>query len=382
MKIRKWFVLQITYFKRLFLKKSFVVLLCLVPLMVLGLRLISSEDNGIVSILICMEDDRDELASETVDRLLNDDSIFAYEYCEDIDEALEQLERGAVDAVWVFPDDMLKLVKKYASGQTNVTLVEVYEVEDTTSLKLSREALMAAIYDYIAYEEYAGYVVDAVPEGTEVTEEELRLYYDYFRQDGSLFEYYNIDGTEWSSQGGYLTAPIRGMLALLILLAGIAGVMYFRQDKEAGVYEYLPQSEEWLYRFSGQLMAMILIGAVSLASLYLSGNATSFPMEALLMIEYIAACSLFCSILDNIFGSLLIMGIVTPFIILITFVMCPVFFSVDGFLPIKCIFPTFYYLRGVHDLNWIMYGGIYIAAVFVINLVVGLIFNKGIRKNG
>jgi len=382
MKIRKWFILQILYFKRLFLKKSFVILLCLVPLMVLGLRLIAAENNGIVNILLCMEDEKDELASDTVDKLLGEDSVFAYEYCDDIDEALELLGHGEVDAVWYFPDDMLELVKEYASGNTDVKLVEVYEVEDTTSLKLSREALMASIYDYITYEEYAGYVAQVVPDGTEITEEELRLYYDYFRQDGSLFEFYNIDGTEWKAVGGYLTAPVRGMLALLILLAGIAGVMYFRQDKEAGVYEYLPRSEEWMYRLPGCLMAMIVIGAVALLSLFLSGNATTLPMELLLMAEYIAACSIFCSILDNIFGSLLVMGIVTPFVILITFIMCPVFFSVDGFLPVKCLLPTFYYLRGIHDLNWVMYGGIYIAIAFVINVVVDLIFNKGIRKNG
>ena len=112
MNIRKWFVLQILYFKRLFLKKSFVVLLCLVPLMVLGLRIISSEDNGIVKILLCMEDDRDELASQTVDYLLESDSVFAYEYCEDADEALKKLERGEADAVWLFPDDMLEVIRK------------------------------------------------------------------------------------------------------------------------------------------------------------------------------------------------------------------------------------------------------------------------------
>ena len=382
MNIRKWFVLQILYFKRLFLKKSFVVLLCLVPLMVLGLRIISSEDNGIVKILLCMEDDRDELAYQTVDYLLESDSVFAYEYCEDADVALKKLERGEADAVWLFPDDMLEVIRDYAKGNTDITLVEVYEVEDTTSLKLSREALMASFYDAIAYEEYAGYVVDVIPKDAEVTDEELRMYYDYFKQDSSLFEYYNMDGTKWSAQGGYLTAPVRGMLALLILLAGIAGVMYFRQDKESGVYEYLPKSEEWLYRLSSQMISMFLIGVVSLISLYLSGNTTSLPMELLLMAEYIVACALFSSLLDTVFGSLLIMGIVTPFIVLITFVMCPVFFSINGLLPIKCVFPTLYYLNGVHDVNWLIYGAIYIVAALVINIAADLIVNKGIRKNG
>lgn len=382
MNIRKWFVLQILYFKRLFLKKSFVVLLCLVPLMVLGLRIVASEDNGIVTILLCTENDRDKLSEEIVDGLLSDDSVFDYKYCEDESEALAALEQGKADAVWIFPSDIDKRIKKYASGDTGVNLVEVYEVEDTTSLKLSREALMAALYDYITYEEYAGYVVNAVPEGTEIDEEELRAYYERFRQDSSLFEYYNMDGTEWSAQGGLLTAPVRGMLSLLILLAGIAGVMYFRQDKEAGVYEYLPQSEEWVYCLSGQLIAMLLLGTVSLISLYFSGNAISLPKELLLMAEYIVACALFCSLLDRIFGSLLLMGIVTPFIVLITFVMCPVFFSLGGFLPVKCMLPTFYYLYGIHDINWIAYGGIYIAVAVVLNVAAELIINKGIRKNG
>lgn len=382
MNIRKWFVLQILYFKRLFLKKSFIVLLCLVPLLVVGLKLISTEDNGIVNILVCAEDEDEKLSSEIIDKLLDEESIIVYEYCDNEAKALEKLERGQADAVWLFPKDIHKRIKQYASGYTDVKLVEVYEVEDTTSLKLSREALMAAIYDYITYEEYAGYVTDSVPEGTEVTEEELRLYYDYFKQDGSLFEYYNIDGTEWHAVGGYLTAPLRGMLALLILLAGIAGVMYFRQDKENGVYEYLPKSEEWIYGLSGQLIAMGLIAVVALISLYISGNAVSLPTELLLMAEYIITCALFCSLMDRIFSNLLLMGIVTPFLILITFVMCPVFFSLNGFLPIKCILPTFYYLSGLHDTNWMLYGGIYAVAALVLNLVAEIIFNKGIRKNG
>lgn len=371
MNFRKWLNLQFLYCKRLLRKKSFVVLLCLVPLMVLGLRIISNQSNGIVSVILCMEDDDDEIASEIIDKLLDADSVIRYEYCDDIDEAIAMVESGTADAAWVFKENMDKLIRKYGAGKTSTVLADVYQVEDTTSLRLARETLFASVYDYITYSEYKNYIQKRFED---VTEEELRAYYDYYKQDDNIFEMHSLDGSEWRDTADYLNAPIRGLLAILVLLAGIAGTMYFRQDREQGVYDYLPAQLNWIYRISAQMISMLLIGAAATVSLFISGESVSIGKEIVLMLMLIAQCVVFCSLLDVIFRKLLIMGIITPFLILLTLVLCPVFFYVN--VPIQIALPPYFYLKGIHDWNAVIYMGIYIAAGGAVCILIETIKNR------
>ena len=71
-RIVKWYLL---INKRLFRKYSFILLLGIVPLFVTGIRVFSMEESGIVRIVLCQKDPKDELAAHASQ---SDNNSFAY----------------------------------------------------------------------------------------------------------------------------------------------------------------------------------------------------------------------------------------------------------------------------------------------------------------
>ena len=159
--------------KRLFKKPSFVIILCMIPLVVFGLKLISKQESGIVRIALVnlAEDGEDAVsgAGDIIDRLTGNDSVFLYSECASEEDALEMLEADSVDAVWIFPEDYDERVAAFTQGlitEQNGTdtgkrgdknnrgraggkdgnAVTVIEREDTVLLQLARLELFGSMY--------------------------------------------------------------------------------------------------------------------------------------------------------------------------------------------------------------------------------------------
>ena len=68
-KIRRIAVWYYLLNKRLLKKRSFLILLLLVPLLVFGMRIVSKQDSGVLTILLCSSETSDDLPKEVVDKL-------------------------------------------------------------------------------------------------------------------------------------------------------------------------------------------------------------------------------------------------------------------------------------------------------------------------
>ena len=73
--------------KRLFKKYSFLLILCMVPLLVGGIRLLAKEESGIARVVLCLPNPEDELASQVTEKLMGEEGILRYLLCEDEEEA-------------------------------------------------------------------------------------------------------------------------------------------------------------------------------------------------------------------------------------------------------------------------------------------------------
>ena len=157
-----YFKLMFLLSKRLFKKVSFVIILCLIPIIALSFKMLSDEESGIVRIALCNEgNDRD--ASRVVDSLLNRSSVFLYTEVEDADEAEELIRDGVVDGAWIFPKDYGNRIDDYTKGlidNSNKTenVVTVYQSEDSILLNLSRMELFGALYSDLSYSLYDNYI--------------------------------------------------------------------------------------------------------------------------------------------------------------------------------------------------------------------------------
>ena len=350
-KMGKTFLLFYLYSKRLLKKTSFRLLLCAVPLLALGMRYLSAGDSGILHIVLCQEAPQDALSGEIVRRLLAENSVIQYTLAEHAEEACVLVESGRADAAWIFPGEMQERLDRFTGRELwEEGVVRVVEKEDNVALRLAREKLFGAMYSHVSYSLYRNFVQNDL--GLAVDEDLLLQSYESTAVEGNLFRLARINGTGEASdlpQRDFLVAPVRGMLALLVLLCGLAATMYFQQDQERGVLDAIPFRRRRKYLYLCQLTAIGIVAVAALAALALSGVAGKWYREIAWMAVYAAMCMGFCSLLQRVCGNLRRLAALVPILILLSFICCPIFFSLGKLKLLSCLLPSFYYLNVMHN---------------------------------
>lgn len=369
-KLKRTLLLFALFSKRLFKKVSFWLLLCAVPLSAAGMRNLSMGENGMLCILLCQENPSDPLSKEIIAHLLTERSVIQYILVEREEEAYDLVESGEADGAWIFPDEMQLRLERFTAGELwEEGLIRVVEREDNIALRLSREKLFGTIYPYASYSLYQNFVRRDL--GMEADEEMLRKDFESTAVEGSLFQLAFAGGDSGTSDialQNYLVTPIRGMLALMVLLCGLASTMFFLQDQEKGVLDIVPfhkrKSCLYLYQFS---VIGYVVPAV-LAALYTCGVFVGAYIEVVWVTVYAVMCAGFCSLLQRICGNLRRLAAGIPLLMLVSFVLCPVFFSVRQFKALQYLLPPFYYLNAVHNESYFYRMIFYCIIVYVIDL--------------
>lgn len=370
-KIRKTLLLSLLFSKRLLKKTSFRLLLCAVPLLALGMRHLSAGDSGILHIVLCQEDPADALSGEIVRRLLAENSVIQYTVAEHAEEACVLVESGRADAAWIFPGEMQERLDRFTGRELwEEGVVRVVEKEDNVALRLAREKLFGAMYSHVSYSLYRNFVQNDL--GLVADVDLLFQSYESTAVEGSLFRLARVNGigeASDSSQQDFLVAPVRGMLALLVLLCGLAATMYFLQDQARGVLDAIPFRRRRKYLYLYQLTAIGIVSAAALTALALSGVAGKWYREIAWMAVYAAMCMGFCSLLQRVCGNLRRLAALVPVLMLLSFIFCPVFFSLGKLKLLSCLLPSYYYLNVIHNGSYAYRMLLYCVIAFIIDFV-------------
>lgn len=342
------------YYKRLFKRISFWLLLCAVPLLAWGMRYLSFGGSGMLHILLCRENPSDALSGEVAGQLYTEKSVIQYTLVQQPEEARALVESGEADAAWIFPDEMQERLDRFTGGESHEEgVIRVIEREDNVALRLAREKLFGALYPHASYSLYRNFILKDL--GLEAEEEILLQSYEDTAVEGSLFQSAFVSGGAETSDIGQqdlLIMPVRGMLALLLLLCGLAADMYYLQDREKGVLDAVPLQKRRKYLYLHQLTVMGAVAVAALAALGFSGVFSKWYREILWMAVYIAMCMGFCSLLQRLCGNLHRLAALIPGLMLVSFVLCPVFFSARQWRTLQNMLPPFYYLNVVHNITY------------------------------
>lgn len=366
--MNRYFIWYLMFLKRLLCKISFIVLLCLIPVITLLGNTSMSEDSGVLTIALSAEDD-DELSMKIINKLTEKDSILLFKKYSD--NAVTAVEKHEADAAWIFKSDLSERIDKYTSKKSLAPFVDIYEREDSTPLKISHEVLYEALYESISYSLYGNYVKkELVPN---ISEDELQKFYDSERLN-DIIKITQLNSPESKKVSNYLTAPLRGFLALLIVLCALAAAMYFLEDNSCGKYDKLPCKKRIIPAFALCLASVTLSSAAVFAALSISGIASNFARELLTLVLFDFSAVGFALFFCTVFRSPAKLGACIPGIIIVMLVLSPIFFNFQILKPIRLLLPTFYYIYSVKDTAYIFYMIIYIisvyTAVFTINSVV------------
>lgn len=358
--------------KRFFKKFSFVLLLCAIPLIVLCFRNISEEDSGMLRIALVAEDAQDAAVGEITAQLMQQESVVHYRMADTEEEAKELVNAGDVDAAWVFREGFMdkvnQLTEEDMQGEQPIL---VWERQDNVILQLSRLQLFATIYPYLSYSLYEDFAEGTLQIPDTVTEEELRELYEVTNMENGLFRlaYEDSDGTA-GKDTNYIMAPFRGVLAVLVILAGLAADMFFQQDLEAGVLDSVSAGSRRKRVYVYQLATMLPMAVAVLVAMGFAGDFTDAGKELVWLGLYVGGSMFFCNIVRRICRRTRWLGVAMPLLLIGLMLLSPIFLDLRKFRPVQLLLPSYYYLSGLHTPGWIVPMLVYVAAGAVVNYIV------------
>lgn len=357
MRLLRWILLLS---KRLYKKPAFLLILLLIPLAVFGLGGMAEEDHGMLHILLVQRDPSDPLSSSVVARLQEKDGLIRFSSCPSAERAEEMVRRGKADGAWIFDADLSRKIADSVSRPTGGNaFVAVLERESTVTLRLARERLCGSLFECCSQELFLDYVRSYSEGARDVSDEVLLEHYrNAFTAVEAIFEVSYVDAALSAAELDYLTAPVRGLLSVIIALCSLAAGIWFLQDLRGGLFSWLPFRRVKFVEFGYQYLTVLNVAAVCLFALFVAGLGGDFLREFVVLLLYCLCVSSFGCFLRALFGSTRILALALPLSALLMIGCCPVFFSLSGsFSVIQFLFPPTYYLRGLGDeiyLLWMM----------------------------
>lgn len=367
--------------KRLLKKYSFLIMLCLAPLLAAGVNGFAKEESGIATIALCVPEE-DTTAGEVADRLLAGKGVFRYLTCAEEGEARALVESGEADAAWIFAEDMEEELRRLAEKRRIRPLVTVVERQDNVSLTLGREILSGAIYPAFSYAVYEGYVrKDLGLE--EISEERLRQTYESVAVEGSLFQMVYPDGTTGEKEDfTYVQAPLRGILAVWFTFVGLSAALCFMQDESRGVYGRVPVAKRLFTSYGACAVFLLDAGVVLLLSCKLAGVFTDWRREvascavfACCVIAFVNLLRLLCRTPQRLGLLLLPLGAVM-------LALCPVFLNLQYFRAGKMLLPPWYYLQSIHNTRYLYAMAVYTLLLVLVSVLVQWVQNRTASRSG
>ncbi len=346
--------------KRLYKRVTFLVILILLPVSLLGYGAVASQDSGMLTLALAAEDPADPMAVQILDELKNSSQLLRFRICQTPQEAQNLVTAGKADAAWIFPAQMQhRLAAFVASRSSRDAVVRVVQREETIMLRLAREKLSGTLFSYGARQLYLDYLREHVPELNALSDAALMDYYNQVRIDGNLFQFSDIYGNE--KKQNYLLSPIRGLLAIVVTAGALASAMYFLQDSRHGTFSWVPQRRLFLVELGCQMVSGGNLTAAALLCLALTGQAAGLVRELLVMLLFCLGCAAFSMLLRRLCGNLAALGILLPVVVVIMAVVCPVFVDLNSLRALQYLFPPTYYIGAASTNAYLGYLAVYTA---------------------
>ena len=372
-KVIKWGLLLN---KRLFKKISFLLVLLMVPCLVAGMLLMAERESSVLTVALYGQE-QDEAYEAIWDSLTASESIVNYEKMTSGEAAREAVIQGKADTAWIFAEDLSNTLEEAVRSNNVKDIVTIVQREESMQLRLVKVKLYAALYPKYLYELFENYMENDLG-ATELTAGEMMQYFSEVNVRSDLFQMSYVDRDETVQEANYLLAPLRGMLAVWLVLAVLASVMYFMQDERAGLFDRIPIEKRPGIAMAYQSIVAIDGMVVVLLSLLFTGNFISFSREFLCLLLYLFGVIGFCNLIRVFCRNMERVGAVIPVVMVAMMIFCPVFLDLKSLRMLQGLFPAYYYLKSLHSGNYRLEMLIFAVLVWII----GILSEKLLKKYG
>lgn len=349
----KWFLLLT---KRNFKKLSFVFILLLIPAITLAMGLTTQKDSSMLRIGYTCTGKPTESTQQVFDALKSDDGMLSFKYYDSIEDGMFAIEQADIDSLWIFEVDMEKSINDYFMSN-GAPVVKVLNRTETEVSDLAREKLFCFIYPHISYAMFKDYMKESVPGGDKLTEEELRYYYEYKGIDTDIVEFAAIGNTisDKPTKSNHLTAPLRGIIAVIVMLAGCASAMFTLNDAKRGMYAIFSNTKRVSLYCTSLLSSLVPASVTAIIAMWLAGLIENPLIELVKMILFVAACTALALALMGIFKTSKALAVCVPLLTISSAIFSPVFMNAKFAPAIQILFPTYHYLYAISDSKFLLY---------------------------
>ena len=359
----KWFWMLS---KRLYKKPSFLVILAVIPLCALALTFAAQQQSGFLKIVLAQEDPHDPLSSQVIQTLTEEHSLIQFVLADSPEAALKTVTTGSADCAWIFPEDMQGRIDRFvAKKSADAAVVRMVERERTVFSRIAQEKLSSLMYKYCTQAEYLRYARVEAEQLAHVSEEQLLETYESIALTEDLFTFENALGDTNTASSNYMTAPIRGILAVLICLCGAAAAAYYLQDQALGTFSLVKEHLRPLVAFGCMLIAIIHVAVIAFATLWLTGMLAGLGWDLLSMVLFSLCCAGFWLLMIQLFPSAKALCATVPILVLIMVAFCPVFFHLPTLDPVGQLLPPTYYIAAAYNRRYLLYMPLYTLVVLL-----------------
>ncbi len=324
--------------KRLLKKPSFVIILAMLPVVLLAYRFVITEDDEKLHAAFYIEGEGDVLTERLTEDLLGSDGVVAFYLCESEEELYNDVVAGRAECGYVFGENLLeRFFDKDWRG-----VIRTIVSENSHYSAFVNEWVYAMLYSDMSEELTVDYMLNrsGVRMEKEEAEKLLRQMHAEAMKQAIVFDYSyvsldgggEVDETEEKTES-HLTKPIRGTVALFVLLAGLAGLVFWYQDDEEGRFRVMAYNKRPLISFGSLLLPTLLAGIVGVVCLMISGISVGIFTEMWQMLWYVLLVAAFCNLLRHLIPSVNVVCAMIPIMAIVTYLCCPIIVDLGVLFP-------------------------------------------------
>ncbi|MBP3873166.1 MAG: hypothetical protein J6E32_05550 [Lachnospiraceae bacterium] len=378
--------------KRILKQPLFLILIAMVPLLVFGVGSLSQESSSLITAAVAPSSEDDEASAELIHSLVgSSSSAVRYISCNDEEELMQMVSSGQARIGFLLPKNLGALFDAYGSQKTkNLSAgalamlgsllgggsasdemkensIQSFAATNDIISKVTREQLFGKMYPslergvlktWLKIHPEVGSMNDA--EREQFVEETMSSY----ETDYDFFDLEYLDGTKVEDDeiDRFIASPMRGLLAVLLTLTGLAAILYLTQDCRRERFVWIPSHIRPAFHYMYLLIPLVDVAAAVLAALYLGGSFTRAGMEIAALLLLVLQIAGFSNLLRVLLRRKDFMASSIPILICACLFLTPVFVDLTILEPVQMLLPPYLYLKAIHGNLPLWYMAVYAAA--------------------
>lgn len=245
------------YLKRIFKKKMYIVtLVMLLTLTIIYKCLPDAKKTADIKVGIFMEDSG-YYADRLADNVKNLSSVYSFYIADSEKQLTDNIKSGHTECGYVIPEEFFDSYIRGISGENNVVL---YTAPGTTLSEAISETLFSNIYKMCSVDilHYAAAPPDL--------DEQLDLLLQSYIEGDEIFRVSDSTGGKYiaQSQTYPIDIPVYELSLIIIIFAGLLGLLTYMTDSEREIFIALPKSSRLLLLTSAIGSAILPVYALSI----------------------------------------------------------------------------------------------------------------------